>query len=182
MDGVSHRGGKNTSGVDRVGNSMDHRGGMVDNRGGMVDNRGGMVDHRGSMVGGSSMNNRSMVGGSSMNNRCMVSGSSMHSRSSMNYRCMIGRSSMNSRSSIITGNSFIGDILDVPRVPVSAIVDHLSPAVRKSHPVGTRGGVSIPVLLLAKVSSTVVITDSILVSIEWGLSKVRGNIGGARGS
>merc|ERR1719500_564361 len=104
-----------------------------------------------------------MVGRSSMNNRGMVGGSSMHNRGSMDYR------SMNSRSGIITGNSFIGDILDVPRVPVSAIVDHLSPAVRKSHPVGTRGGVPIPVLLLAKVSSTVVITDSILVSIEWGL-------------
>merc|ERR1719500_473800 len=174
MDGVSHRGGKNTSGVDRGvvgGGSMNNRG-MVG--GSSMNNRG--------MVGGSSMNNRCMVCRSSMNNRGMVGGSSMNNRSSMDYRCMISRSSMNSRSGIITSNSFIGDILDVPRVPVSAIVDHLSPAVRKSHPVGTRGGVPIPVLLLAKVSSTVVITDSILVSIEWGLSKVRGNIGGARGS
>merc|ERR550519_106038 len=91
---------------------------------------------------------------------------SMISRSSMNDRGVIGGSSMNSRSVRIAGNSFIGDILNVSRVAISTIVDHLSPAIRKSHSVCTRGGVSISLLLLSKVSSTVVITDSILVSIQ----------------
>ena len=89
----------------------------------------------------------------------------MVSRISMDYWSMVCRSSMNSWCGSIAGNSFIGDILDVSRVSISAIVDHLSPAIRKSHPVGARGGVSISLLLLSKVSSTVVITHSILVSI-----------------
>merc|ERR1712128_362560 len=113
------------------------------------------------MVGWSGMNNWSMVGWSSMNKRSMVN------------RC-----GMNSWCSSIAGNTFIGYILDVSRVSISAVVDHLSPAVRKSHPVGARGGVSISLLLLGKVSSTVVITNSILESIQSRLSKVRGGRGG----
>merc|ERR1719187_1805854 len=130
-------------------------------------NNGCMVS-RGSMDYGSSMNHRGMVSGgsmnywSSMNNGCMVS------RGSMDYR-----SSMNHRSSIITSNSLIGDICNVSRLPISTIVDHLSPAIRKSHPVCTRGGVSISLLFLCKVSSTVVITHSILVSIQGRLGQVR---------
>merc|ERR1712038_273075 len=118
------------------------------------------MDDRG-MVGRGSMNNR---GG--MDNRCMISRGSMNNRSGMDNRGMISRSSMDSRSVRIAGYSFIGDILNVSRVSICTIVDHLSPAIRKSHPVCTRGGVSISLLLLSKVSSTVVITDSILVSIQ----------------
>merc|ERR1719278_2463005 len=190
---MGNRGCENTSGVDRVGNSMsnwcmvDNRGmvnnwgSMVNNRGSMVDNRGsvvnsmvnnrGMVDNRGSMVN-SMVNNRGMIGGSSMNNRCsmdnrgVIGRSSMNNRGSMDNRGMISRSSMDSRSVRIAGYSFIGDILNVSRVSISTIVDHLSPAIRKSHPVCTRVGVSISLLLLSKVSSTVVITDFILVSIQ----------------
>merc|ERR1719430_2198009 len=114
------------------------------------------------MINWSSMHNRcSMV-----DNRGMIGGSSMNNRGSINNRSMIGGSSMNSRSGSIAGYSFIGDILNVSRVAVGTIVDHLSPAIRKSYPVCTRSGVSIPLLLLSKVSSTVVITDSILVSIQ----------------
>merc|ERR1719369_2232449 len=118
------------------------------------------------------MNNRGMIDrGSmdnwgSMNNRCMISRSSMNNRGGMDNRGMISRSGMDSRSVRIAGYSFVGDILNVSRVSISTIVDHLSPAIRKSHPVCTRGGVSISLLLLSKVSSTVVITDSILVSIQ----------------
>merc|ERR1719435_418356 len=112
-------------------------------------NNRSMVNNRGSMISRCSMNNRGMIDGSSMDNRGMIS-----------------RSSMDNRSGSIAGYSFIGDILNVSRVSISAIVDHLSPAIRKSHSVCTRGGVSISLLLLNKVSSTVVITDSILVSIQ----------------
>jgi len=124
------------------------------------------------------MNDWSMVGWSSMNNRSMVNRCGMNNRGMMDYRSMVCWGGMNSWCGSIAGNTFISDILDVSRVSISAVVDHLSPAVRKSHPVGARGGVSISLLLLGKVSSTVVITDSILESIQSRLSKVRGGRGG----
>merc|ERR1712106_290714 len=108
----------------------------------------GSMDHWG-MVSWSGMDDWSMIGWSSMYNRCMIS--------------------MGSWSSSIAGNSFIGDILDVSRVSISAIVDNLSPAIRKSHPVAARGGVTISLLLLSKVISTVVVTYSILVGVHWDL-------------
>ena len=121
-----------------------------------------------------------------MDNRGMVGRGGMNNRGSMDYWSMVRRSSMNSWGCSIAGNSFIGDVLDVSRVSISAIVDHLSPAIRKSHPVGARCGVSISLLLLSKVGSTVVITHSVLVSVQCGLCKVRGGIPrgyrGGRGS
>merc|ERR1719290_27246 len=111
-----------------------------------------------------------------MNNRSMVSWGSMYYWSSVNNRSFISRSSMDYRSSIIASNSLIGDICNVSRLPISTIVDHLSSAIRKSHSVCTRGGVSISLLFLGKVSSTVVITHSILVSIQGRLGQVRGGI------
>merc|ERR1712025_885371 len=135
-----------------------------------------MMNNRGSM------NNGSVVSRGSMNNWSMVSGGSMYYWSSMNNRCMVSRGSMDHRSSmyyrssIIASNPLIGDICNVSRLPISTIVDHLSPAIRKSHPVCTRGGVSISLLFLCKVSSTVVITHSILVSIQGRLGQVRGGI------
>merc|ERR1719430_110227 len=42
--------------------------------------------------------------------------------------------------------------------------------------VAARGCIAISGLSLLEVSSTVVIIDSILVSINWGLSKIRGSI------
>merc|ERR1719483_1751921 len=74
----------------------------------------------------------------------------------------------NNRRSVLR-NSFIGDILD-----------SLDPAVRKSNGIAARGGITISGLSLLEVVSTVVITDTILVSVHWGLSKVWGSI--ARGS
>merc|ERR1712183_389420 len=73
----------------------------------------------------------------------------------------------------ILRNSFIGHILDA--------------SIRKIDSVAARGCISISGLSLLEVSSTVVITDSILVSIDWGLSKIcsiaRGsNKGASRGS
>merc|ERR1712106_883151 len=121
-----------------------------------------------------------MVGRGGMDNR------GMNNRGSMDNWGMISWSSMDSWSSSIAGNSFIGDILDVSRVSISAIVDNLSPAIRKSHPVAARGGVTISLLLLSEVISTVVVTHSILVGVDWGLiiHWLGGTIGhrGGRGS
>merc|ERR1712106_66635 len=120
------------------------------------------MDHWG-MISRGSMDNGCMVGGGSMDNRGMIC------RGSMDNWGMVSWSSMHSWSSSIAGNSFIGDILDVSRVSISAIVDNLSPAIRKSHPVAARGGVTISLLLLSKVISTVVVTYSILVGVHWDL-------------
>merc|ERR1719187_534080 len=134
------------------------------------------------MISRGGMDNRSMVGRGvvdnrgSMDNRGMMNNRSVNHWSGMNNRSFISRSSMDHRSSIIASNSLIGDICNVSRLPISTIVDHLSPAIRKSHPVCTRGGVSISLLFLCKVSSTVVITHSILVSIQGRLGQVRGGI------
>merc|ERR1712106_579532 len=137
---------------------MDHWG-MVGR--GSMDNWG--------MISGGSMDNGGMIGGGSMDNRGMISRGGMNNRGSMNNWGMISWSSMDSWSSSIAGNSSIGDILDVSRVSISAIVDNLSPAIRKSHPVAARGGVTIFLLLLSKVISTVVVTYSILVGVHWDL-------------
>merc|ERR1712106_1149137 len=165
---------------------MDHWG--VISRGSM-DNWG-VVSWNGmnnwSMIGWSSMDNRGMISRGGMDNWGMISRGSMNNRGSMDNWGMISWSSMDSWSSSIAGDSFIGDILDVSRVSISAIVDNLSPAIRKSHPVAARGGVTISLLLLSKVISTVVVTHSILVGIHWGLiiHWLGGTIGhrGGRGS
>ena len=168
MDSMSNWGCKHSCCVDRVGNSdwgsmdsmMDNWSSMVDNWSSMVDNwsmvdNRGVVDNRGSMD--SMVNNRGSVDNrgvvnnwGSMDNRGVVSGSSW--------------------GSSIAGNSFIGNINNISRVSICAVVDNLSSAIRKSNSVGARGGVAISLLLLGKVSSAVVIVDSILVSIESWLS------------
>merc|ERR1719317_846264 len=73
----------------------------------------------------------------------------------------------------ILGNSLIGDILN-NSISVVSIVDSLDSSIGKSNSVAARGCVSISGLSLLEVISTVVIIDSILVSIDWGLSKIRG--------
>merc|ERR1719308_172046 len=83
----------------------------------------------------------------------------------------------------ILRNSLIGDILD-DSITIVCVLDSLDSSIRKIDSVAARGCVSISGLSLLEVSSTVVITDSILVGIHWGLSKVcRGsNKGNSRGS
>merc|ERR550519_1236770 len=79
----------------------------------------------------------------------------------------------------ILRNSLIGNILD-DSITIVCVLDSLDSSIRKIDSVAARGCISISGLSLLEVSSTVVITDSILVSIDWGLSKIRGSI--ARGS
>jgi len=54
------------------------------------------------------------------------------------------------------------------------IFDSLDSFIQKSNSVAARGCESISGLSLLEFSSTVVIIDSILVSIDWGLSIARG--------
>merc|ERR1719385_537350 len=70
----------------------------------------------------------------------------------------------------VGGNSLIGDLSNISTVGISGVVvDNLGSAIRKSNSVGSRGGVSISALLLIKASSAVVISYSILVSIDRGV-------------
>merc|ERR1719308_754230 len=88
----------------------------------------------------------------------------------------------NSMSNWVSNNSCLDNSWSILRN--SLIGDILDDSIRKIDSVAARGCVSISGLSLLEVSSTVVITDSILVSIHWGLSKVcRGsNKGASRGS
>merc|ERR1719266_3070907 len=86
----------------------------------------------------------------------------------------------------ILRNSLIGHILN-NSISVVSIVDSLDSSIRKSNSVAARGCIAISGLSLLEVSSTVVIIDSILVSIDWGLSKIcsiarSSNKGASRGS
>merc|ERR1719430_1159750 len=98
----------------------------------------------------------------------------------------VGNNSSLDNSWSILRNSLIGNILD-DSITIVCVLDSLDSSIRKIDSVAARGCVSISGLSLLEVSSTVVITDSILVSIDWGLSKVcsiaRGsNKGASRGS
>merc|ERR1719150_1637265 len=110
----------------------------------------------------------------SMGNR--VSNSNWVSNSMGNW--VSNNSSLNNSWSILR-NSLIGHILN-NSISVVSILDSLDSSIRKSNSVAARGCVSISGLRLLEVSSTVVIIDSIVVGIDWGLSKIRGSI--ARGS
>merc|ERR1719347_2282803 len=107
-----------------------------------------------------------------------VSNNSWVSNSNWVSNSMGNNCSLNNSWSILR-NSLISNILN-DSISVVSIVHSLDSSIRKSNSVATRGCVSISGLSLLEVSSTVVIIDSILVSIDWGLSKIRGSI--ARGS
>merc|ERR1712106_1067244 len=105
-----------------------------------------------------------------------VSHSDWVSNSMSNWVC--NKSWVNNSRSILR-NSLIGDILD-DSISIVSILDSLDPAIRKSYSVAARCGVTISGLSLLEVCSTVVIIDTILVSVHCRLSKVWGGI--ARGS
>merc|ERR1719474_2040237 len=156
MDRVGNRSSKDTGGMNRVCNSMNNRSSMVNNRSSMVNNWG-------------SMNNRSSM----MNNW----GSVVNNWGSMNNRGMVNNwCSVDSGCSSIASYSLIGHVNYITRVTVSSIADHLGSAVRESHPIVTRSRVAISLLFLGKVGTTVVITDTILISIESWLREIRCSI------
>ena len=92
------------------------------------------------------------------------------------------------RGRSVVGNSLIADISNISTVGISnVVVDHLGPAVRKSHSVGSTGGVAVSLLILTKLGSTVVISHAILVGIDsrlviGGLRSVARGSGHAKGS
>ena len=82
---------------------------------------------------------------------------------------MVGNWGMSNNSRSILRDSFIGDILD-DSISIVSVLDSLDPAIRKSDSVAAGCGVSIPLLLLLEVVTAVVITHSVVESIESRLS------------
>ena len=75
----------------------------------------------------------------------------------------------NSRS--ILRNSLIGDILD-DSISIVNILDSLDSAIRKSNSVAAGGGIPVPGLSLLEVVATVVILNTILVSVNCRLGQI----------
>ena len=81
----------------------------------------------------------------------------------------ISRCGLVGRGRVLLGLSRVGNISNISTVSISnLVVDSLDPAIRKSNRVGSRGGISIPVLTMAKGSSRVVISYTIVEGIDWG--------------
>ena len=96
-----------------------------------------------------------------------VDGSSLVDRSSL------VRSRSISRSRSILGLSRVGNISNISTVSISnLVVDSLDSAIRKSNRVGSRGGISIPVLTMVEVSSRVIISYTIVEGIDWCLISI----------
>merc|ERR1719402_572150 len=78
-----------------------------------------------------------------------------------------GVSSGVGRGRSVMGNAFIGNLSNIATVGIgSVVVDHLGSAVRESNSVGSRSGVAISLLLLTELGSAVVISNTVLVSID----------------
>merc|ERR1719471_2330852 len=82
----------------------------------------------------------------------------------------------------VLGHSFVFDVSHIARVGVGHIVsDNLSTAIREGNTVRAMGGIPVPVLILPKVCSRVVISYSILVSVNsWCVCWC--SVGGRRGN
>ena len=68
----------------------------------------------------------------------------------------------------VVGSSFIDDLSDVARVSISGVISYnLGSAVWKKYTILARGGISITLFVLTEVCSTVVVLNSIFISIDW---------------
>merc|ERR1719431_2356367 len=83
--------------------------------------------------------------------------------------------------SIVASDSLIGDLLG-DSITIVSILHSLDPAVRGSHRVASGGGIAIPLLVLGELGSTVVISDTIVVGIDWVLSQIAGSLHNNGGS
>ena len=99
-----------------------------------------------------------------VSNESMVAENSMVSNWVSN-NSMVGNWGMSNNSRSILRDSFIGDILD-DSISIVSVLDSLDPAIRKSDSVAAGCGVSISLLLLLEVVAAVVITHSVVESIE----------------
>ena len=72
-------------------------------------------------------------------------------------------------SGSVGGNALVGHIGDVTAVSVGGVIgDDLGSAVGESNPVGSGGGVSVPLLVLGEVSAAIVVGYAVLVGVGGG--------------
>ena len=78
----------------------------------------------------------------------------------------------------VGGGARVANVLG-DAITVVSIVDSLDPAVREVDSVAARGGISVPLLALGEGSSAVVVSNSVVVGIHWGLREVLSSVGGS---
>merc|ERR1719431_1903622 len=88
---------------------------------------------------------------------------------------------LNRGRSIVASHSLIGDLLG-DSITIVNILHSLDPAVRESHAVAAGGGIAVPLLVLGELGSAVVIIDTIVVGVDWGLSQIAGSLHNNGGS
>merc|ERR1719244_1136060 len=131
---------------DSMSNWVSHSNWMSNSMGNRMCNNSWVSNSMGNRVGNNSRVSNSM-------------GNWVSNNSSLDY------------SRPILRNSLIGDILN-NSIPIVSIGNSLGSSIGKSNSVASRCNISISGLSLLKVSSTVVIIDSICVAVYWGLSEV----------
>jgi len=98
-------------------------------------------------------------------------GGMMHSHRSMVDSDRGVSNNLDRGRSIVASDSLIGDLLG-DSITIVSILHSLDPAVRESHGVAAGGGIAVPLLVLGELGSAVVISDTIVVGVDWGLSQV----------
>jgi len=83
--------------------------------------------------------------------------------------------------SVVASHSLIGDLLG-DSITIVSILHSLDPAVRESHAVAAGGGIAVPLLVLGELGSAVVIIDTIVVGVDWGLCQITGSLHNDGGS
>ena len=83
----------------------------------------------------------------------------------------VGRSGMIGLGLWVLGNTFVPHISNITRVGIgNTIGDNLGAAIGKGNTVLASSGISVPLLVLTKVSLGVVISNSVLISVHsWGI-------------
>jgi hypothetical protein len=98
---------------------------------------------------------------------------------------MVGRGGSNLVSGLVLGvlgNTLVAHISNIAGLVISNVVgDNLGPAVRKLDTVRSAGGISVALLVLAKVDLGVVVGNSVFVGVGGGLIILRLLISGPGG-
>ena len=82
---------------------------------------------------------------------------------------MVSRNNLNRLGFWVMCSTLVFNISNIARVGISSSVgDNLGAAIRKNSAVFSRGGISVPLLILSKVGSRIAVSNSIVVSIDRG--------------
>ena len=86
---------------------------------------------------------------------------------------MVSRNNLNRLGFWVMCSTLVFNISNIARVGISSSIgDNLGAAIRKNSAVFSRGGISVPLLVLSKVGSRVAVGNSIVVGIDGGCVRV----------